>query len=156
MAEDQRLAKAYNPRMLDEYPHVFSLTYRIVSDDGKSYATTAETEGHLGLFRFKFTGDTATFFPETVFASQSEAQDALEPHLDAWESHAALTGNAGWMRFKFLHSTVNEVLPQEGNTIARITCVSAIGVSGDVGATRSGYPGPPPGPGFVSDELRKV
>jgi hypothetical protein len=100
--------------MLDEYPRVTELRYRLESDESHEYSEAAKLSGELGLFGYRIERRECYFTPLTRFATEVEARKALEPHLRAWETATLLAYGAGAMRFSFIGAHLLEQAPTPG------------------------------------------
>ena len=90
-------------------PHVESLRYSAEPTGNTSYSNPPLLEDENDLSTFTLVDGELTIRPKDHFAAVSQAREAIEPFLRAWELDAGLrSGVVGAIRFKYQgHITVD-------------------------------------------------
>lgn len=128
-------------------PHVKAVYYEIMSGEGISYRDpeALEFSNHLGSFYAS--ENRLQVMPTEHFASGTDAREALEPFLKAWEINADLTRNIGMLRFKFEKIDVidRDPSPPGSPQVLHVGSISHVHATSNFSLhlTCSKYPEPP-------------
>lgn len=137
--------------MVDQYPRVVSLRYRIESLATHEYAREAAYDGEIRGFSVRLRCRDAVFTPHGCFAREEDALSALEPLLRAWELDTALNHGPGVLRFKFIGAHVQQDAPRPG--VIQMQGAASVAFAGTPTLTLTHNHHPAPPQYFVADEF---
>ena len=137
--------------------HVEALSYTLVTEEYVSFAedaarvtlTTADFEAALDH-------GSLTVRMRSHFTEERQARIIVEPHLRAWEAHAALQAGRPEFRFRFASSHLIDRSSPPGTHSVKVASTIELAGSLTAHTTRHTYPEPPTPPMVVTPEVEML
>jgi hypothetical protein len=134
-------------------PHVEALHYKLVLDDGVSFAKgAAPVTRQLPGFTVRLADDELTVTMHDHYSTEQDARRAVDGYLRAWRAHASLATNRAEFEFKFTRSEIVDLNPPPppppgSATVIGVTAIASAEAFGTLTlhTTRAAYPEPPTG-----------